>query len=165
MQAAPGAPLIASDADGAHRIDVTHVRGDLLCASVAPVACGVDVATKVARGRQADRQPDRRAARPVAAAATCTRNSGAAFSIGTGYPVVLDRVSIVVVVVVLGSAGGCAAVWAVALGLLLAGALGNLTDRLFRGPGPFRGHVVDFLALPHWPVFNLADSASSSRPC
>lgn len=47
--------------------------------------------------------------------------------------------------------------WAVALGLLLAGVGGNLMDRLFREPGPFRGHVVDFFALPHWPVFNVAD--------
>ena len=47
--------------------------------------------------------------------------------------------------------------WAVALGLLLAGVSGNLSDRLFRSPGPFRGHVVDFFALPHWPVFNVAD--------
>ena len=49
--------------------------------------------------------------------------------------------------------------WAVALGLVLGGALGNLVDRVFRAPAPGRGHVVDFLELPHWPVFNLADSA------
>ena len=48
-------------------------------------------------------------------------------------------------------------VWAVAFGLLLAGIAGNLTDRLVRDPGPLRGHVVDFLMLPHWPVFNVAD--------
>ncbi len=48
-------------------------------------------------------------------------------------------------------------VWAVAFGLLLAGVGGNLTDRLFREPGPMRGHVVDFLQLPNWPVFNIAD--------
>ena len=47
--------------------------------------------------------------------------------------------------------------WAVALGLLLAGVAGNLTDRLFRAPGPMRGHVIDFLMLPNWPVFNVAD--------
>ena len=47
--------------------------------------------------------------------------------------------------------------WAVALGLLCAGVSGNLVDRLFRAPGPFRGHVVDFLELPHWPIFNVAD--------
>jgi len=47
--------------------------------------------------------------------------------------------------------------WAVALGLMLAGIDGNLMDRLFRDPSPFRGHVVDFLMLPSWPVFNVAD--------
>jgi signal peptidase II len=43
------------------------------------------------------------------------------------------------------------------MGLLLAGIAGNLTDRIFRDPGPLRGHVVDFLELPHWPIFNVAD--------
>jgi signal peptidase II len=47
--------------------------------------------------------------------------------------------------------------WAWALGLLLAGIAGNLTDRIFREPGPLRGHVIDFLQLPHWPIFNVAD--------
>jgi signal peptidase II len=47
----------------------------------------------------------------------------------------------------------------VALALMLGGALGNLSDRLFRSPGPLRGHVVDWIELPHWPVFNIADSA------
>jgi signal peptidase II len=47
--------------------------------------------------------------------------------------------------------------WAVGLGFLMAGILGNLTDRVFRAPGPLRGHVVDFLQLPHWPIFNVAD--------
>ena len=49
--------------------------------------------------------------------------------------------------------------WAITLGLLLGGATGNLTDRLFARPGLFRGDVVDWIQLPHWPVFNLADSA------
>ena len=39
----------------------------------------------------------------------------------------------------------------------MAGVLGNLTDRLFRSPGALRGHVVDFLQLPNWPIFNVAD--------
>ena len=47
--------------------------------------------------------------------------------------------------------------WAFALGFLLAGVAGNLTDRLVREPGPLRGHVIDFFMLPHWPVFNVAD--------
>ena len=56
-------------------------------------------------------------------------------------------------------AGSGASAWAVALGLLLGGALGNVTDRLVRSPGPLRGHVVDFMQLPHWPVFNVADAS------
>ena len=88
-----------------------------------------------------------------------TRNAGAAFSTGTGYTELFscarDR----------GGAGRALAqpagpatsVWAIAFGLLLAGITGNLTDRLFRAPGVLRGHVVDFLMLPHWPIFNVAD--------
>ena len=49
--------------------------------------------------------------------------------------------------------------WALALGCLLGGAVGNLIDRVFREPAPLRGHVVDFLHLTHWPVFNVADIA------
>ena len=49
------------------------------------------------------------------------------------------------------------AVWAVALGLVLAGVDGNLVDRLFRAPGGGNGCVVDFIAFPHYPIFNVAD--------
>ncbi|GAA4747128.1 signal peptidase II [Gordonia alkaliphila] len=88
------------------------------------------------------------------------RNSGAAFSMATGYTWVLTIVALLVVAVIirfssrLGSLG-----WAVGLGLVLGGALGNLTDRIFRAPGPLRGHVVDFFSVGQWPVFNVADSA------
>ena len=91
---------------------------------------------------------------------TYTRNPGAAFSMGGGLTVLLTAIAIAVVVFIvkmssrLGSLG-----WAIALGALLGGALGNLTDRLFREPGPFRGYVVDWISVPHWPVFNVADSA------
>jgi signal peptidase II len=47
--------------------------------------------------------------------------------------------------------------WAVGLGMILGGAMGNLVDRFFRSPGPLRGHVVDFLSIGWWPVFNVAD--------
>ncbi len=86
------------------------------------------------------------------------RNPGAAFSTGTSYTLLLTFIAIGATVAVLwvsrrlGSAG-----WAVGLGFLLAGVLGNLTDRVFREPGVLRGHVVDFIRLPHWPVFNVAD--------
>jgi signal peptidase II len=91
---------------------------------------------------------------------TNTRNSGAAFSVGTRATVLFTAVAVVVVVVILRAAARLRSRgWAVCLGLLLGGALGNLSDRVFRAPGVFRGEVVDWLQLPHWPVFNLADSA------
>jgi signal peptidase II len=93
------------------------------------------------------------------------RNSGAAFSLGTGLTVVLTVVAVIVIAVILRAARRLySASWAVALGLILGGALGNLTDRLLRDPGGGRGHVVDWISLfsndGHvWPIFNLADSA------
>jgi signal peptidase II len=87
-----------------------------------------------------------------------TRNSGAAFSMATGYTWVLTIIATVVVIAIIRLAGRLASYgWALALGLLLGGALGNLTDRLLREPGFARGHVVDFLEFPHWPIFNIAD--------
>jgi signal peptidase II len=87
-----------------------------------------------------------------------TRNPGAAFSTGTQFTVALSCVAVAAVVVVLWvSRRMGTVVWAIALGALLAGISGNLTDRILRDPGPFRGHVIDFLRLPNWPVFNLAD--------
>lgn len=93
------------------------------------------------------------------------RNSGAAFSLGTGFTVILTVVAVVVVVVIVRTAKRMRSTgWAVALALVLGGALGNLTDRVFRAPGVGRGHVVDWISLfsPYgdkWPVFNVADSA------
>src|SRR4249919_2565453 len=86
------------------------------------------------------------------------RNPGAAFSTGTSYTLVLSVIALVAagVVIRFGRRLGDRT-WAVALGLLLGGVCGNLTDRIFREPGVLRGHVVDFFALPHWPVFNVAD--------
>ncbi|WP_308250382.1 signal peptidase II [Sphaerisporangium fuscum] len=90
------------------------------------------------------------------------RNSGAAFSMGTGMTVVFTVIAAGVVVAILRTARKLrSAPWAITLGLLLGGALGNLTDRLFRYPAPLRGHVVDWIeAFPatHFPIFNLADS-------
>ncbi|MFI9322570.1 signal peptidase II [Kitasatospora aureofaciens] len=87
------------------------------------------------------------------------RNSGAAFSSGQAFTVVFTAIAAAVVVVVTRAARRLQSLpWAVALGLLLGGALGNLTDRIFRGPAVFRGHVVDFISVQHFAVFNLADS-------
>jgi signal peptidase II len=86
------------------------------------------------------------------------RNPGAAFSAGASLTPVISVVALVAACVVCFYALRVRnRVWAVALGLLLAGVVGNLIDRMLRAPGPFRGHVVDFFALPNWPVFNVAD--------
>jgi signal peptidase II len=88
------------------------------------------------------------------------RNPGAAFSFGTGLTVLFSLIAIAVIVVILRSSRSIRSVgWAITLGLLLGGATGNLVDRIFRSPGVFRGWVVDWIQVPHWPVFNLADSA------
>lgn len=93
------------------------------------------------------------------------RNSGAAFSLGTNLTFVFPLITFVV----LGWIGWAttrlrSVPWAVALGLILGGAVGNLADRLFRAPGPLVGHVVDFISVfdaagRAFPVFNAADSA------
>ena len=91
---------------------------------------------------------------------TLVRNSGAAFSMATGYTWVLTLVAIGVVVGIIWMGRRLVSPWwAVGLGMILGGALGNLVDRFFRSPGPLRGHVVDFLSIGWWPVFNVADPA------
>jgi len=88
------------------------------------------------------------------------RNSGAAFSIGTSMTIVFTAIAVAVIVYILRAARKLRSLpWAITLGLLLGGATGNLADRIFRSPGLFRGDVVDWIEWPHWPVFNLADSA------
>ncbi|MFC0624292.1 signal peptidase II [Kribbella deserti] len=88
------------------------------------------------------------------------RNPGAAFSLGSDYTPVIAVIQISVAIAVvylarrLGSTG-----WTLAFGFLFGGAVGNIIDRIFREPSPFHGHVVDFLQLPHWAIFNVADMA------
>ncbi len=93
---------------------------------------------------------------------TFLRNPGAAFGMATGFTIVLTVIALTVCIVVIRMARQLRdPMWAIGLGLLLAGALGNLTDRVFREPSPLQGHVVDFLQFPDWPpswpVFNIAD--------
>lgn len=88
------------------------------------------------------------------------RNPGAAFSIGTGMTWVFSALALAVAAVVVRTSHRLIdARWAWCLGGVLGGAVGNLLDRLFRSPGPLRGHVVDFIMLPNYPLFNVADSA------
>ncbi|GGT95330.1 signal peptidase II [Streptomyces violascens] len=88
------------------------------------------------------------------------RNAGAAFGIGEAFTVIFTIIAATVIVVIARLARKLYSLpWAIALGLLLGGALGNLTDRIFRSPGIFEGAVVDFIAPKGFAVFNLADSA------
>lgn len=88
------------------------------------------------------------------------RNAGAAFGLGAAYTVIFTVIAAAVIVVIARLARKLHSLpWAIALGLLLGGALGNLTDRIFRAPSVFQGAVVDFIAPWHFAVFNLADSA------
>ncbi|WP_225831240.1 signal peptidase II [Streptomyces sp. NK08204] len=88
------------------------------------------------------------------------RNPGAAFGFGAAFTVIFTLIAAAVIVVIIRLARKLYSFpWAIALGLLLGGALGNLTDRIFRSPGVFEGEVVDFIAPKGFAVFNLADSA------
>ena len=96
-----------------------------------------------------------------------TRNGGAAFSLGRNYTFVFPLITIVVI----GWIGWMAlklrsVPWAVSLGLVLGGAIGNLGDRLFRTPGFLHGHVVDMISAfapdgEKFAIFNVADSCLS----
>jgi signal peptidase II len=96
---------------------------------------------------------------------TQLRNVGAAFSFAEGATILFSAVAVVVAVVIVRTSRRLYSTgWAITLGLVLGGAVGNLMDRVFRSPGFLRGGVVDFLSVfgPDgrvWPVFNLADSA------
>ena len=91
---------------------------------------------------------------------TLVRNPGAAFSFASGASVFLTVFSLIVMTVILYySPQITSRGWAVVLGLVLGGILGNVVDRIFREPGVLRGHVIDWMQLPNWPVFNIADSA------
>jgi signal peptidase II len=88
-----------------------------------------------------------------------TRNSGGAFSRFQNFTPLLALGAIVIAIVLARAARHATdSVTLLALVLLLGGALGNLSDRFFRSPGLLRGHVVDFVQVGWWPVFNVADS-------
>lgn len=130
-----------------------------LLLSVAAVVLALDVVTKVLAVRLLT------PGQPVSIIGdtvtwTLVRNSGAAFSMATGYTWVLTLIAVGVVVGIIWMGRRLVSPWwAIGLGMILGGALGNLVDRFFRSPGPLRGHVVDFLSIGWWPVFNVADPA------
>ncbi len=152
MQAARGTSVaVATTTDRARR------RALIAFVLVALSAYAVDQISKALAVARLEGQPDVRVVGDLLQL-HLTRNPGAAFSLGTEFTPYLSALAVVAALTVLwfarrlGSLG-----WGVALGLLLAGVTGNLTDRVFRAPGTFHGHVVDFLQLPNWPIFNVAD--------
>jgi signal peptidase II len=155
MQAARGASLSDADTEVHPSGPSTALR--LLFAGVALGGYAIDQVTKaLAAGHLTPGEP-----RDLVGSLLrldLTRNPGAAFSTGTSHTeffTVLAIVALAVTVYVALRAG--TRMWAVALGVLAAGIAGNLTDRIARAPRGFSGHVVDFLELPHWPIFNVAD--------
>lgn len=133
-------------------------RRIFLFALVAAIALAVDIGTKVLVVATLEgRDPVQLLGGVVEL--VVIRNTGAAFSLGEAYTAVLTVFALAVVGFIIYSARRLrSAGWAVALGLILAGAAGNLIDRLFRAPAPFQGGVVDFVSVGWWPVFNVADS-------
>ena len=154
LQAAPGTPL-----NGTSSAPPVRPRRLGLLLAVAVFVIAADVITKaIVVARMPTHAPIRLLGGLLTI--TLTRNGGAAFSIGTSMTIVFTAIALGVIVYILRAARNLRSVgWAITLGLLLGGATGNLLDRIFRAPGLFQGHVVDWIELPDWPVFNLADSA------
>ena len=89
---------------------------------------------------------------------TLLKNPGAAFSMATGFTIVFTTISIAVVLFIARYAARITSPeWAYVAGFVLGGVLGNLSDRIFREPGFLYGHVIDWIELPNWPIFNVAD--------
>ncbi|RLP91924.1 MULTISPECIES: signal peptidase II [unclassified Micromonospora] len=160
MTAAPSAEPGRTDPGG----DKRRPRAVAILAGVALVALLADLVTKhLALATLTDREPVRLLGGLVYF--SLTRNSGAAWSIGADHTWIFPLITIGVVGWIVWMALRLRSLpWAISLGLVLGGALGNLVDRIFRAPAPFHGHVVDMISLfdPYgqvWPVFNLADSS------
>jgi signal peptidase II len=149
MQATRGASLTGDEEKSRTRLP--------LLAAVFVVALAADQVTKVLAVRLLDGHD------PVPVVGdllrlTLVRNPGAAFSTGTGLTQYISLFAIVATVVACVFAVRTRTIgYAWGIGLVLAGIMGNLVDRIFREPAPLHGHVIDFLQLPHWPVFNIAD--------
>ncbi len=144
-----------TDRDGARRSRALF--------TMAGVAAFVLAADQVSKMLVLDKLPLGQSVRLLGGLITLrlTFNAGAAFGFGTSYTVVIALVACGVIAFVIRTARRLRSLgWSIALGLLLGGAAGNLSDRIFRSPGPFRGQVVDWINLPHFPwTFNIADSA------
>src|SRR5271168_5360047 len=150
-------PVTEADTAGEADAPQTPRRRQPLLLSIAAVVLALDIVTKVLAVKLLT------PAQPVPIIGdtvtwTLVRNSGAAFSMATGYTWMLTLIASAVVVGIIWMGRRLVSPWwAVGLGMILGGAMGNLVDRFFRSPGPLRGHVVDFLSIGWWPVFNVAD--------
>jgi signal peptidase II len=155
-----------ADADGDPGADRQPRRRPavLLVLAVAVVAIGLDLLTKTLAVAHLDPTRPKRILGGLIYL-SLGRNSGAAFGMATGMTAVIAIVAVVVAVAIVRISRRLYSVpWAVGLGLILGGAVGNLLDRVFRDPGFLRGAVVDFISVfaaygRRFPVFNLADSA------
>lgn len=168
--AQPGDGVVAAPAgaDGAggemaQRVQARGLAVAVLAAAAA-VAIGLDLITKeIALTHLGDGS----AVRILGGAIyfDLTRNSGAAFSIGSDFTFIFAIIAMAVMTGIILVARRLRSVaWAISLGLIFGGAAGNLVDRLFRAPGPLHGHVVDFISVfapagRYFPIFNVADSA------
>jgi len=156
MQATRGTPLSQPPAQSARPARRSRVW--LVIILAAAVILVDQVAKAIAVAYLSDREPIELLGGVLTL--TLVRNSGAAFGLAAGFTIVLTAVAVVVSFVIVRIARRLTSLpWAIALGLLLGGAIGNLIDRIFRAPSPFRGQVIDFLDSPVTLVFNLADTA------
>ncbi len=157
----PGVPLSEQPEDAAPPARRPRTR---LLLALAALVFLADLATKLLVVATIDRGQNVRVLGGLVYL-TQARNTGAAFSLAEGFTVVFTLIAVTVAVVIVRTARRMASTgWAVALGLVLGGALGNLADRVFRDPGFLRGGVVDFVSVfaPNgevYPIFNVADSA------
>ena len=163
MQAAGGTPLngqVPASTEGEPAAEPPRSRRVGLLLGVAAFIVAADIITKAVAVAHI-REYSRIHVVGSLLVLTLTRNGGAAFNIGgTSMTIVFTVIAAGVIIYILRASRNLRSIgWAITLGLLLGGATGNLVDRIFRAPAPFRGDVVDWIELPHWPVFNLADSA------
>ncbi len=161
MQTARGTAITAQQQDVP--TERRRLKSRVLFAVVALVGLGLDAGAKALAVRYLD------PTNPTVLAGgllrlQLIRNSGAAFSLGENFTIVFAVLSVLVLAFVLIKLVPRIAHrgWAVAVGLLTAGVCGNLADRIFRAPSFLHGRVVDFLELPHWPIFNVADMCITS---
>jgi signal peptidase II len=166
MQTVGGAALSTETEEtvGEHPAPPARRRAVWILLATAAVSVLVDQSTKqLALSHLEDGGPVRLLGGAVYL--SLTRNSGAAFSLGSDYTFIFPLITCGVIAWIAWMALRLRSVpWGVALGFVLGGALGNAGDRVFRAPGPLQGHVVDMVSLfdPHgqvWPIFNAADAS------